>query len=90
MARYRVHEEDAGVLIELTKVGIEKGQLLEAFAECQAGRCACPSDEYAKLASMEVTDAGDSITVRLEAKPGENLDSAQIETCLDYAVEKIG
>ena len=42
----------------------------------------CPTDEYGKLASMEVIGAGDSIRVRLEAKPGEKLDAAQVETCL--------
>ena len=84
MAGYRIRADKTAVLIELTDVGVKKEQFLETFGECQAGRCACPTDEYAKLASMEVAGAGDSIRVRLEAKPGEKLDVAQIETCLDY------
>jgi hypothetical protein len=84
MAGHRIREDNTAVLIELSGVGAKKGEFLEAFGECQAGHCACPTDEYSKLASMEVTAAGDSITVRLETKPGEKLDAAQIETCLDY------
>ncbi len=89
MAGYRIREDKTAVLIELTDVGVRKEQFLETFAECQAGRCACPTDEYGKLASMEVTAAGDSIRVRLETKPGEKLDAAQIETCLDYTTTKL-
>lgn len=89
MAGYRIREDNQALLIELTGVGAKKKELLEAFAECQAGQCACPTDEYGKLASMEVTGAGDSITVRLETKPGEKLDAAQVETCLDYTTTKL-
>jgi hypothetical protein len=89
MAGYRIHEDDTAVEIELTGVGAKKEAFLEAFAECQAGHCACPTDEYRKVASMEVIGAGDAITVRLETKPGERLDAAQIETCLDYTTANV-
>lgn len=89
MAGYRIREDKTAVLIEVTEVGTKKRQFLDAFAQCQAGQCACPTDEYSKLASMEVTGAGDSITVRLQTKPGEKLDTAQIESCLDYTAAKI-
>ena len=88
MAGYRIREDKTAVLIELTGVGDKKGQLLETFGECQAGQCACPADEYGKLASIEVTGAGDSILVRLETKPGEKLAAAHIETCLEYTTAK--
>jgi len=88
MAGYRIRADKMAVLIELTDVSVKKEQLLEAFAECQAGRCACPTDEYGKLASMEVAGVGDSIQIRLETKPGEKLDAAQIETCLEYTTTK--
>jgi len=38
---------------------------------------------------MEVGGTGDSIRVPLEAKPGEKLDAAQIETCLGYTTMKL-
>lgn len=88
MAHYQVREDRTGVVIELTDVGTKQEELLEAFGECQAGRCDCPTDEYQKLASMEVSNARDSIQVRLATKPGEKLNTAQIETCLAYTTEK--
>jgi hypothetical protein len=89
MARYRIHEEQTAVLIELTEVGSKKEQFLEAFSECQAGRCTCPTDEYNKLDSIEVESDAGSIRVRLEVKPGEKLDAAPIQTCLEYTTEKL-
>jgi hypothetical protein len=41
-------------VIELTEVGGQQDDLLAAFAECQSGRCSCPTEEYQKVASMEV------------------------------------
>jgi hypothetical protein len=46
MARYRIDGEDAAVSIEVTDAVGQQHQLLEAFGECQAGRCWCPAGEY--------------------------------------------
>lgn len=89
MPQYQVREDGSGVLIELTEVGTKHEALLGAFGECQAGRCDCPTDEYDKLASMEVSEAGDSIRVRLATKPGEKLNAAQIESCLAHTTGKL-
>ena len=89
MAKYHIHEDDRAVSVELTDVGEKKEQLLEAFGDCQAGRCSCPTDEYKKLASMEVEEAGGLIKLRLETKPGEKLDTAQIAACLDYTTARL-
>lgn len=40
--------------IEVTEVAGIEDRLLQAFGECQAGQCSCRTDEYQKLASMEV------------------------------------
>lgn len=89
MAQHQVREDSTGVVVELTDVGSKREVLLHAFAECQAGRCDCPTDEYDKLADLKVSNVGDSITVRLATKPGEKLDTAQIETCVVYTTGKI-
>jgi hypothetical protein len=47
-------------------------------------QCTCPTDEYDKLASMEIEQAGDRIRLRMEPKAGEKLDTADIAACLDY------
>jgi hypothetical protein len=90
MARYRIDEHDESkVLIEVAEVGENQDRLLEAFGECQAGQCSCPTNEYDKLESMEVKQGEDLIRLRLEPKPGEKLDTSQIAACLDYTTAAI-
>jgi hypothetical protein len=90
MARYRIDEHDESkVLIEVAEVGKNQDQLLEAFGECQAGQCSCPTNEYDKLESMEVEQGEDLIRLRLEPKPGRQLDTSQIAACLDYTTAAI-
>jgi hypothetical protein len=84
MTRYRIEEKQSTVTIELVDVAGRQDQLMEAFGECQAGQCSCPTSEYDKLASMEVEQDGDAIRLRLEPKPGESLDTSAIAACLDY------
>ncbi len=84
MARYRIDDEDASVSIEVTDVAGQEQELLEAFGECQTGQCPCPTDEYQKLASMDVQHTRDVIRIRLEPKAGQVLDTRQIAACLDY------
>ena len=90
MTRYRVDEDEGAVSIELTDLAGRQDELLEAFRECQEGRCTCPTDEYRKVASMDVNADEDRIAIRLTSKPGERLDSSQIDTCLDHTVGKVG
>lgn len=87
MAKYRIREQETAVGVEVIDVGEKKDRFLEAFAQCQSGSCDCPTDEYAKLASMEVQDADDSISIRLDTKPGEKLDTSEIAACLDYTTK---
>jgi uncharacterized protein (DUF433 family) len=85
MAHYRIDENDESkVLVELVEAGDHQDQLIEAFGECQAGQCSCPTNEYDKLESMEVEQGEGVIRMRLEPKPGEKLDKSQIAACLDY------
>ena len=43
-----------GLNIEITEIQGKEKQLLEAFQECQEGRCSCPTNEYSKLESLEI------------------------------------
>lgn len=89
MARYRIKEDASTVSIEVADVDGREQQLLQAFGECQAGRCTCPTDEYEKLAAMHVDRVEDAIRLRLDSKPGEKFDVAEIAACLDYTTAKI-
>ncbi len=88
MSEYKVEATGAAVAVKITGVGDRQGELLEAFGECQEGRCSCPTDEYEKVATMDVESGPDRIDIRLQAKPGARLDVKQIEACLDYTVKQ--
>ncbi len=88
MTNYTINTDDASVAIEITGVAGRQAELLAAFGECQEGRCSCPTNEYEKVAAMEVEPAEDTIAIRLQAKPGTSLDAAEIAACLDYTVGK--
>jgi hypothetical protein len=89
VARYRIEESEAAVSIELTELAGRQAALLEAFRECQEGRCTCPTEEYRKVASMDVHAEADRIAIRLGSKAGECLDSSEINACLDHTVRKV-
>ena len=89
MARYRLHEHASGITIELSDVGDHQRELLEAFGECQSGRCSCPTDQYENVAAMDV-DAGEGeISIRLEAKPQTRFAPEQVSACLDPTIAKV-
>ncbi len=48
----------------------------------------CPTEEYRKVESMDVSADQDRIAIRLEKKHGERLDSAEIDACLQHTVGK--
>jgi hypothetical protein len=87
--RYRIHEDEAAVSIELTDLAGRQEELLEAFRECQEGRCTCPTEEYRKVGSMAVRADEDRIAIRLSSKPGQRLDSSEIDACLDHTMGKL-
>lgn len=84
MAHYRIKESESAVSIELTEVAGNQEQLLRAFAACQAGQCSCPTDEYQKLAAVDIQQGAEEIRLELEPKPGEKFDLSEIAACLDY------
>lgn len=88
--KYKVATKPDGADVEVTEVQGKEEQLLEAFRECQEGRCTCPTQEYAKLESLQVEQAAGTINLRLKAKRGSRFDPAEIERCLGYTEERIG
>jgi hypothetical protein len=88
MTKYTINTDGSSVAIELTEVAGHQDQLLEAFGECQEGRCSCPTNEYEKVEAMELQPDADRIAIKLQAKPGMAFDTAEIAACLDYTVAK--
>jgi hypothetical protein len=88
MTEYSINADGSSVAIEITDVAGRHAELLEALGECQEGRCSCPTDEYLKVATMEVQPAEDRIAIKLQARPGTSIDMAAIAACLAYTVGK--
>ena len=88
MTRYEITKQTDGVAIHLTEVGDGEQDLLDAFDACRQGNCSCPTDEYQKVAGMEVAESADSIAIQLKAKPGSEFDATELAACLDHTIQK--
>ncbi len=87
--KYKIDEKENGIGISVTDVKDRKNELLEAFRECQEGRCACPTEEYKKLDSLEVEQNEEGIRLHLKSRRGEKIDKSEIEKCLNYTGERV-
>jgi hypothetical protein len=85
----QIKPTDTGIEINVTDLEGKKEQLLEAFQECSEGRCTCPTQEYGKLESLEIADSDDAIQLSLKAKPDQQIDTAEIEKCLEYTKKRV-
>ena len=83
---YEISEQGTAVEIRVHDVGDQEPELLPSFQECQSGSCGCPTDQYDKLAKMDVDAADGDVTLRMEPRPGERLDTEQLRVCLDYTL----
>jgi hypothetical protein len=78
-----------GIDIDVTELEGNKQELLEAFQECSEGRCTCPTQEYQKVEALEVVDADNAIQLSITAKPDQQIDTAEIEKCLEYTKKRV-
>ncbi len=87
--KYKVEPNENEVNIEVTETNGKQEKLLEAFQECQEGRCNCPTQEYSKLDCLEIDNDEDTIRLKLKSKPGEKLDEMEISKCLEHTKGKV-
>ena len=87
--KYKVESKGNEVNLEVTETKGKQEKLLEAFQECQEGRCTCPTQEYSKLDSLEIENDEDTIRLKLRSKPDEKFDKAEISKCLEYTKGKV-
>lgn len=57
-------------------------EVIETIEACKDGNCACSTDEYQKVQSIEIQTNGNSMTLNVEVKPGEVIDPQCISDCL--------
>ena len=89
LMKYKIDENEDGLDISVDKIKDNKKELLQAFRECQAGRCSCPTEEYNKLESLDVEQGEDVIKLHIKSRKGVKIDKAEINRCLDYTAERI-
>jgi putative SOS response-associated peptidase YedK len=75
--------------VEVSDIEGKEEELLASFQACREGRCACPTDEYQKLESLDIDESAGKISLRLKAKSGRIFDEAEIEKCLDHTKRKL-
>ena len=85
----KIATKQNGIQIDVEDVKDKKEVLLEAFHECSEGRCTCPTEEYKKLESLDIRDGDDTIQLVLKVRPGEQIETKEIEKCLDYTSQRV-
>ena len=60
----------------------DKNVILETIQGCADGNCACSTDEYQKVESMQILPGINSIQLNIEVKAGETIDPNCISECL--------
>ena len=60
----------------------DKAAIIETIEGCADGSCACSTDEYQKVQSINIVPGVNSIQLNIEVKPGEVIDPNCISECL--------
>lgn len=85
----KIEINEYGLDISVTDVKGKKDELIEAFQECQEGRCSCPTEEYKKLDSLDIEDNSGNIKLCLRSKDGLKIDKNEINKCLEFTKNRI-
>ena len=88
--KYSVDQTSDGLRVYAAVPPEQQAKLLEEFGKCAAGTCSCPSTQYDKLASIDVKQTPDGVSVDLKAKSGESIDQDDIARCLNHTANLIG
>lgn len=86
--KYSVKGDDSIVKITIGDVGSKQAELLKELNECMVGRCSCPTDQYTKVESMQITPGEGQLSMTLSAKLGEKIDRGDINKCLEDMTQK--
>ncbi len=87
--KYSVQGDGSNLKITVKEVGDKQADLMKELNECVEGRCSCPTPQYAKVQEIRVAPSADQAIVTLTAKPGEAIDQADIDKCLEHTTRKV-
>ena len=88
--KHTIETTSEGLRISASVSPEKQSALLQEFAKCAAGTCSCPTPQYDKVESIDVKAQPTGVSVGLRAKPGEVIDLADIELCLEHTAKRIG
>ncbi|CAN1493815.1 hypothetical protein MCEZE9_00320 [Candidatus Nanopelagicaceae bacterium] len=71
----------SSLVVNLENV-VDKDAVLETIQGCADGSCACSTDEYQKVETMQIVPGPNSIQLNIEVKAGEVIDPKCISECL--------
>jgi hypothetical protein len=75
------NQSGTSLIVNLENVS-DKNAVLETIQGCADGNCACSTDEYQKVETMQILPGPDSIQLNIEVKAGEVIDPNCISECL--------
>ena len=87
--KYTISSRPRGLRVNVTEAAGSERQLLNALQDCKEGRCSCPTPEYEKLATMDVTSAHGTVEIDLRTKPGAEIEADAVRKCLDYTIDQL-
>lgn len=71
----------SSLIVNLENIS-ENDAVLETIQGCADGNCACSTDEYQKVETIQILAGPDSIQLNIEIKAGETIDPNCISECL--------
>ena len=88
--KFDVKSTDQGLQVKANVSPEQAQKLMEEFAKCANGTCACQTAEYEKLDSIRVSQTDSGLTLDLKAKSGQDLDASCVAECLDHTAAQVG
>ena len=88
--KFDIQATDQGLRVKAKMRPEQAKKMLDELAKCANGTCACPTSEYEKLDSMQVSQTDSGLTLDLKAKSGQDLDVSCVAECLDHTAAQVG
>ena len=88
--KHTIEQTEDGLRISAEAPQDKQRGLLDELTKCAAGTCSCPTPQYGKLSAIDEKADPSGVTLDLKIKPGEQLDTADIEKCLQHTAQQAG
>lgn len=87
---HSIESTNAGLHINVSADLAKQPAVLEAFAKCAAGACACPTSQFDKVQSVEIKPQQTGVTVDLGVRPDQTIALADVERRWAHMAQQVG